>query len=95
MSKDGSMSDKEYNPNSIDAVLSRIEASIAQSNTTMTTFIKRVDDRNEEQDERITRVENEVSSAKAKVAGIATGVGFAGAGLGAVIERFWDKITGN
>jgi hypothetical protein len=80
------MGEGEYNENSIDAVLSRIENTLKTHVEGTAVYRKKLDDSIEEHAKRISSLEND----KAKACGLAAGAGIAGGGLGAFLHKLFN-----
>ena len=86
------MSDQSYNPNSIDAVLSRIESKLNKHVDDTATYRKHLDDKIAATDAEAKRINEEFVSFRNRAIGFATLVGGASGHVGGWLSKF---ITGN
>jgi hypothetical protein len=81
------MSGENYNPNSIDAVLSRIESTLKQHVEDTSTYRKSLDANLKSHGERISELEN----CRTKAIGFAAGAGATGGAVGAWLHKFFGN----
>ena len=79
------MSDQDYNPNSVDAVLSRIENKLTQHVDGTASYRKSLDDNLKAHGDRIADLE----ACKTKAVGFMAGAGLSGGALGSWLHKLF------